>query len=156
MTAPLRVLLLAAALAALPAESARAADPSAGRAVGADASAGGVQGRGSPELVILNDGRALVRQPVTLDLPGGTARLELGGLPPRIDSTSIGLESQGVRVRRQAYRFDTWDADLVFHRFLGDSIVYRYGGRRYRGVLTGIDGDDLFILRADSADVLTM
>ena len=78
-----------------------------------------------------------------------------GRLPP-LDSTSVRLDAQGLRVLRQAYRFDVWDADLVFRRFLGDSIVYRYGGRRYRGVLAGIDGDDLFILRADSADVLTM
>ena len=114
--------------------------------------AGTAVSQGAPEVVIYNDNRALVRQPV--ELPTGSSRVEMGGLPARIDSTSIRLD--GVRVLRQAYHYDVWDADLVFRRCLGDSIFYRYGGRRYRGVLAGIDGNELFILRADSTDVLTI
>jgi len=127
---------------ALGADAAAARTPSIGTAVA----------QGATELVIYNDNRALVRQPV--ELPTGSSRVEMGGLPARIDSTSIRLD--GVRVLRQAYHYDVWDADLVFRRCLGDSIFYRYGGRRYRGVLAGIDGNELFILRADSTDVLTI
>ncbi|HET9941219.1 MAG TPA: hypothetical protein VFR25_08940 [Candidatus Eisenbacteria bacterium] len=145
MTASIREVLLGMACGALLAAPAKAAD-SAGARVGTAVS------RGAPEVVIYNDDRALVRQPV--DLPAGASRVEMGGLPARIDSTSIRLD--GVRVLRQAYQYDVWDADLVFRRCLGDSIFYRYGGRRYRGVLAGIDGNELFILRADSTDVLTI
>jgi hypothetical protein len=152
MTASIRGVLLGMACGTLLVAPAHGADPPGGRAAGV----GTAVSRGAPEIVIYNDNRALVRQPVSLDLPAGATRVEMGGLPPRLDSTSVRLDARGLRVLRQAYRFDVWDADLVFRRFLGDSIVYRYGGRRYRGVLAGIDGDDLFILRADSADVLTM
>ncbi|HEU4941155.1 MAG TPA: DUF4140 domain-containing protein, partial [Candidatus Eisenbacteria bacterium] len=152
MTASIRGVLLGMACGTLLVAPALGADPAGGRAAGV----GTAVSRGAPEIAIYNDDRALVRQPINLDLPAGATRVEMGGLPPRLDSTSVRLDARGLRVLRQAYRFDVWDADLVFRRFLGDSIVYRYGGRRYRGVLAGIDGDDLFILRADSADVLTM
>jgi hypothetical protein len=153
MTPSIRVVAFGMALGVLLAGGARGAETGRSAETGP---AGSVSGRGAPEIVIYNDDRALVRQPVTLDVPGGASRVELGGLPPRIDSTSVRLDAPGLRVRRQSYHFDVWDADLVFHRFLGDSIAYRYGGRRFRGLLAGIDGDILFILRADSADVLTM
>jgi hypothetical protein len=148
MTVSIRLMLLGMACGALLAAPALGADATAARTP----SIGTAVAQGAPELVIYNDNRALVRQPV--ELPSGATRVEMGGLPARIDSTSIRLD--GARVLRQAYRYDVWDANLVFQRYLGDSIVYRYGGRRYRGVLAGVDGNDLFILRADSTDVLTI
>ena len=77
-------------------------------------------------------------------------------MPQRIDSTSVRLRGAGFRVLKQTYRFDLWNGERVFRRLLGDTIVYRYGGRQYRGLLVGIEGNDLFIQRRDSADVLTM
>ena len=124
------------------------------RAVGADASA--VTSRGEPEIVIYGDDLALVREPLRLSLAKGLSRVELEGLPQRIDSTSVILSGAGLRVRRQGFHFDVWTVDRVFRQFLGDSIFYRYGGRRFRGVLAGIDGDDMFIERTDSLRVLTM
>jgi hypothetical protein len=111
---------------------------------------------GEPDIVIYGDDLALVREPLRLSLTKGVNRVELEGVPQRIDSTSVILSGAGLRVRRQGFHFDVWSADRVFRQFLGDSIFYRYGGRRYRGVLAGIDGDDLFIERADSIRVLTM
>src|SRR5262245_30351294 len=145
MTVSTRVVLLGWACGALLAASAQAAESAGARA-------GTAVSQGAPEVVIYNDNRALVRQPV--ELPAGASRVEMSGLPARIDSTSIRLD--GVRVLRQAYQYDVWDADLLYRRCLGDSIFYRFGGRRYRGVLAGIDGNELFILRADSTDVLTI
>src|SRR5689334_6939457 len=123
-------------------------------AIGADASA--VTSRGEPEIVIYGDDLALVREPLRLSLAKGLSRVELEGLPQRIDSTSVILSGAGLRVRRQGFHFDVWTVDRVFRQFLGDSIFYRYGGRRFRGVLAGIDGDDMFIERTDSLRVLTM
>jgi len=123
-------------------------------ASGAEASA--VTSRGEPEIVIYGDDLALVREPLRLSLAKGVSRVELQDVPQRLDSTSVILRGSGLRVRRQGFHFDVWSADRVFRQFLGDSIFYRYGGRRYRGVLAGIDGDDLFIERADSIRVLTM
>jgi len=120
----------------------------------ADASA--VTSRGEPEIVIYGDDLALVREPLRLSLIKGVSRVELPNVPQRIDSTSVILSGAGLRVRRQGFHFDVWSTDRVFRQFLGDSIFYRYNGRRYRGVLAGIDGDDLFIERADSIRVLTM
>lgn len=111
---------------------------------------------GRPEIVIYNDETALVREPRTLSLPKGASQVALEGVPQRIDSTSVRLQGSGFRVLRQTYRYDLWNGDRVFRRFLGDTIVYRYGGRVYRGILAGIEGNDLFIQRRDSADVLTM
>jgi hypothetical protein len=148
MTASIRVVLLGVACGVLLAAPALASDSTGARASGVAMAVS----QGAPEVVIYNDNRALVRQPV--ELPAGASRVEMSGLPARIDSSSIRLD--GVRVLRQAYQYDVWDADLVFRRSLGDSIFYRYGGRRYRGVLAGIDGSELFILRADSTDVLTI
>jgi hypothetical protein len=118
--------------------------------------ASSISKRGEPEIVIYGDNLALVRQPLGLSLSRGASRLELDGVPQRLDSTSVRLAGPGFRVRRQWFHFDLWNTDRVFRRFLGDSIFYRYGGRRYRGVLAGIDGDDLFIQRSDSVSVLTM
>jgi hypothetical protein len=111
---------------------------------------------GPPEIVIYNDETALVREPRTLSLAKGLNQVSLDGVPQRIDSTSVRLRGAGFRVLKQTYRFDLWNGDRVFRRFLGDTIVYRYGGRQYHGLLAGIDGNDLFIQRRDSADVLTM
>ncbi len=106
--------------------------------------------------MIYNDETALIREPRTVTLPKGVSQVTLEGVPQRIDSTSVRLESSGFRVLKQTYRYDLWNGDRVFRRFLGDTIVYRYGGKVYRGVLAGIEGNDLFIQRRDSAEVLTM
>jgi hypothetical protein len=124
--------------------------------VQARAAEGTIRSSGPPELVIYSNDFALVREPKSIRLPQGAAEVTLEGLPPRVDSSSVRLEGPGFRVRRQSYRFDTWNSDRAIRRFLGDSIAYRYGGRRYQGILAGIDGDDLFIQRRDSAEVLTM
>mgnify|MGYP001608418766 CR=1 FL=1 len=97
-----------------------------------------------------------MRQPVSLALDRGASDVTLEGVPPRVDSTSVRLAGEGFSVRRQEFRSDPWSGDKVFRRFLGDTIAFRYLNRAYRGVLAGIDGDDLFIQRRDSADVLMM
>ncbi len=126
------------------------------RAPAAGATEGTIRASGRPEIVIYNDDVALVREPKSLTLPKGVSELALEGVPQRLDSTSARLEGSGFRVLRQTFRYDLWSGDRVFRRFLGDSIAYRYGGRAYHGVLAGIDGEDLFIQRRDSAQVLTM
>ncbi|HET9252955.1 MAG TPA: DUF4139 domain-containing protein [Candidatus Eisenbacteria bacterium] len=120
------------------------------------AATGTIRSSGAPELVIYSNDFALVREPKSLSLSQGAGEVTLEGMPQRVDSSSVRLEGAGFRVRRQSYRFDTWNTDRAIRRFLGDSIAYRYGGRRYLGVLAGIDGDDVFIQRRDSADVLMM
>ena len=122
----------------------------------AGAGDGTIRPNGRAEIVIYNDDMALVREPKTLTLPKGVSELALEGVPQRLDSTSARLEGSGFRVLRQTFRSDLWNGDRVFRRFLGDSIVYRYGGKVYHGVLAGIEGDDLFIQRRDSAEVLTI
>jgi hypothetical protein len=111
---------------------------------------------GAPEIVIYNDEMALVREPRTMALAKGVSQVTLEGVPQRIDSTSVRLRGAGFRVTKQTYRYDLWNGERVFRRFLGDTIVYRYAGRQYRGLLAGMEGNDLFIQRRDSADVLTM
>lgn len=120
------------------------------------ATASSIRASGAPELVIYNDDFALVRQGVVLTLDRGLSDLSLEGVPPRVDSTSVRLSGEGFAVRRQGARANLWGSDKVFRRFLGDSLKYRYNNRAYRGVLAGIDGDELFIQRRDSADVLVM
>jgi hypothetical protein len=139
------LLLALAAIAAVPA-----------RARAAGAPTGTITPEGSPELVIYNNDMALVRQTVKLRLPQGQSRVTLTGVPQRLDSTSVRLEGKGFDALRQWFEYDLWNTDKVFRRFLGDSISYRYAGRAYHGLLAGIDGDQLFIQRRDSADVLTM
>lgn len=111
---------------------------------------------GAPDLVIYNNHLALVREPRVVRLSRGVNEVALEGVPAGLDSTSVTLAGKGISVRRQSFRYDLWSADRVFRRFLGDSIAYRYANRAYRGVLAGIDGDDLFITRRDSVGVLTM
>jgi hypothetical protein len=111
---------------------------------------------GPPSLVIYNNDLALVREPRIASLARGVNRVSLEGVPVHLDSTSVRLEGKGLSVLSQSFHYDLWSADRVFRRFLGDSIVYRYAGRVIRGVLAGIDGDDLFIQRRDSVSVLTM
>jgi len=120
------------------------------------ASASTARPAGAPELVIYNDDFAMVRQGLTLNLDRGISDLTLEGIPPRVDSTSIRLTGEGFAVRRQGVRANLWNVDKVFRRFLGDSIAFRTGGRAYRGVLAGMDGDMLFLQRRDSTDVLMM
>ncbi|HKW50698.1 MAG TPA: DUF4139 domain-containing protein [Candidatus Eisenbacteria bacterium] len=146
MPRSVRVAFALSALALLPLVHPTAAE-------GAD---GTMRSSGRPEVVIYNDDLALVREPKTLNVPKGVSELALEGVPQRLDSTSTRLEGDGFRVLRQTFRFDLWNGDRVFRRFLGDSISYRYGGRAYHGVLAGIDGDDLFIVRRDSAQVVTI
>ncbi len=120
------------------------------------AAEGSIRPSGRPEIVIYNDDTALVREVQTLQLAKGVGQVTLEGVPQRIDSTSVRLQGAGFRVLKQVYRYDLWNGDRVFRRFLGDTISYRFGGKVYRGLLAGIEGDDLFIQRRDSAEVLTM
>jgi hypothetical protein len=111
---------------------------------------------GPPDLVIYNNHRALVREPRTVRLARGVNDVLLEGVPAGLDSTSVELSGSGFSVLRQSFHYDLWSADRVFRKFLGDSIVYRYQNRMYRGLLAGIDGDDLFITRRDTVGVLSM
>ena len=120
------------------------------------ATAASIRTSGSPELVIYNDDFALVRQGIVLTLDRGLSDLSLEGVSPRVDSTSVRLAGEGFAVRRQGARANLWSSDKVFRRFLGDSLNFRYGNRAYRGVLAGIDGDELFIQRRDSSDLVMM
>ncbi len=122
----------------------------------APAGASSIRASGAPDIVIYNDDFALVRQRVQLNLDRGLSDLALEGVPPRVDSTSVRLSGEGFAVRRQGVRANLWNSDKVFRRFLGDSLVFRIGNRAYHGVLAGIDGDELFIQRRDSTDVLMM
>lgn len=115
-----------------------------------------VRAPGRTEIVVYNNDLALVREPYRIRLSRGRNDLALEGVPRRIDSTSVRLEGQGFRVLRQSFEYDLWSGDRVFRRFLGDTIVYRYLGKTLRGRLVGIEGDDLFIERRDSVEVLTM
>ena len=117
---------------------------------------GSIRSAGGPSLVIYNDDMALVREPKALTLPRGVGQVTLEGVAQRLDSTSVRLEGPGFRVLRQEFRYDLWNSDKVFRRFLGDTLVFRFGNRAYRGLLAGIEGDELFIQRRDSADVLMM
>lgn len=122
----------------------------------APAVASSIRASGATDLVIYNDDFALVRQGVVLTLDRGLSDLSLDGVASRVDSTSVRLAGDGFSVRRQGVRANLWSGDKVFRRFLGDTLVFRYGNRAYHGVLAGIDGDELFIQRRDSADVLMM
>jgi len=111
---------------------------------------------GPARITIYNNEFALVSETYLFRTAKGAGRISLEGVPRRIDSTSVRLKSDGFRVLRQSFRYDLWNAERVFRNFLGDSIAYRYGGKRYQGRLVGVDGDDLFIERRDSVGVLTM
>jgi len=111
---------------------------------------------GPPDVVIYADDVAYVRDPRRVSLAKGENAVGLEGVPQRLDSTSVRLEGADVDVREQSFRYDLWSGDKVFRSFLGDSIFFRWQNRPARGVLEGIDGDDLFIRRRDSTDVLLM
>lgn len=111
---------------------------------------------GAPEIAIYADDMAYVRDHRRVSLAPGENEVVLEGVPQRLDSTSVRLEGPGLDVREQAFRYDLWSGDKVFRRFLGDSIFFRWQGRPARGLLEGIDGDDLFIRRRDSTEVLLM
>ena len=111
---------------------------------------------GPPEIVVYPDDFAYVRDPRKVSLKAGENEVVLEGLPQRLDSTSVRLQGAGLDVREQSFRYDLWNGDKVFRRFLGDSIFFRWQGKPARGVLEGIDGDDVFIRRRDSTEVLLM
>jgi hypothetical protein len=121
-----------------------------------DSGAAPLRSAGAPALVIYTDDVAYVRDPRRVSLGKGPNEIHLEGVPARLDSTSVRLEGPGLDVREQAFHFDLYSGDKVFRRFLGDSIFFRWQSRPARGVLEGIDGDDLFIRRRDSTDVLLM
>ena len=111
---------------------------------------------GPPDVVIYADDVAYVRDPRRVSLAKGENDVAMEGVPQRLDSTSVRLEGADLDVREQSFRYDLWSGDKVFRSFLGDSIFFRWQNRPARGVLEGIDGDDLFIRRRDSTDVLLM
>jgi len=129
-----------------------AASPAAAPA----ASPAALRPAGAPDVVIYPDDVAYVRDPRRVSLEAGENEVVLEGVPQRLDSTSVRLEGPGLDVREQSFRYDLWNGDKLFRRFLGDSIFFRWQNRPARGVLEGIDGDDLFIRRRDSTDVLLM
>lgn len=129
------------------APSAMAAEPARGTSL---------QPAGPPGVVIYSDDVAYVRDPRRVSLRKGENELVMSGVPQRLDSTSVRLEGSGFDVREQSFHYDLWSGDKVFRSFLGDSIFFRWQNRPARGVLEGIDGDDLFIRRRDSTDVLLM
>src|SRR5262245_3718651 len=111
---------------------------------------------GAPEITIYADDMAYVRDHRRVSLLAGENEILFGGVPQRLDSTSVRLEGAAFEVREQAFRYDLWSSDKLFRRFLGDSIFFRWQGKATRGVLEGIDGDDIFIRRRDSTEVLLM
>jgi len=130
-----------------------AAAPAAPAATAAPVS---LRSAGPPEIVVYPDDIAYVRDPRKVSLAAGENEVVLEGVPQRLDSTSVRLQGAGLDVREQSFRYDLWSGDKLFRRFLGDSIFFRWQGKSARGVLEGIDGDDLFIRRRDSTDVLLM
>jgi hypothetical protein len=141
--------LLAPLLATILSLPALAPTPSAAAAVSAT-----LRPAGAPEVVIYSDDFAYVRDPRRVSLVAGDNEVLLEGMPQRLDSTSVRLEGPGLDVREQSFRYDLWSGDKVFRHYLGDSIFFRWMNRPTRGVLEGIDGDELFIRRSDSTDVL--
>jgi hypothetical protein len=112
---------------------------------------------GPPEIVIYHHDVAYIREPYRVTLAKGENEVLLEGAPRRIDSTSVRLVGPGLDVRQQSFRYDLWSSDKVFRKFLGDSIHFRWSNRPSRGVLVGIDGDEIFIRRGDdSTDALLM
>ena len=111
---------------------------------------------GPPEVVIYNHDAAFIREPRRALLVKGENEVLLEGTSRRIDSTSVRLVGPGLDVRQQLYRYDLWNSAKVFQRYLGDTIQFRWMNRSTDGVLVGIDGDEIFIRRADSTDALLM
>ena len=147
------VFALAGILAALPAGTSRAAATEASARL---APSSDLEPAGPPDVVIYSDDVAYVRDPRRVSLTKGENVVGLEGVPQRLDSTSVRLEGADFDVREQSFHYDLWSGDKVFRNFLGDSIFFRWQNRPARGVLEGIDGDDLFIRRRDSTDVLLM
>ncbi len=111
---------------------------------------------GPAEIVIYQHDTALIREPRRAVLAKGENEVLLEGTPLRIDSTSVRLVGPGLDVRQQLFRYDLWSSEKLFRRFLGDTIHFRWLNRSTSGVLVGIDGDEIFIRRADSTDALLM
>jgi len=151
MTARIHTFLIATWLA-----SATAGLGTAGAAPAASRAPATLRPAGAPEVVIYPNDIAYVRDPRRVSLVAGENEVLLEGVPQSLDSTSVRLEGDGLDVREQSFHYDLWSGDKVFRRFLGDSIFFRWQNRPARGVLEGIDGDDLFIRRRDSTDVLLM
>lgn len=108
-------------------------------------------------LTIYSRDLALVREPRTLEVGSARDTVRIGGIPERIDPSSVRLVPEGrARVRRLAYRFDVASGDRVLEQARGRRVrVALRDNRSVEGVLVGADGAWLMV-RAEGGALETL
>lgn len=132
---------LAAALAALAAGGAPAAEATAPVVSGAGA-------RRGVDVTVYNSDLALVREVRSVDLPSGQVRLEFRDVPARINPVTL-LVSTGERGRfellEQNYEFDLMSRERILEKYVGRDVSWlQEDGTRLQGTLLGMNGGPVF------------
>jgi hypothetical protein len=98
-------------------------------------------------LTIYTRDLALARETRTLDVGSSRDTVRIGGIPERLDPSSIRLVPEGrARVTRLAYRFDVASGDRVLEQARGRRVrISLRDNRSVEGVLVGSDGAWLMV-----------
>ncbi|HXB97167.1 MAG TPA: DUF4139 domain-containing protein, partial [bacterium] len=102
-----------------------------------------------PSITIYNSDLGVVRETRGFDLKAGRQRLSLGGLPEKLDPTSVHLEGQGLTLLEQDFDFDLVSADRLLQKYLDQTLkAVGKGGQAYEGRLISHQGNDLVLKQA--------
>ena len=108
-----------------------------------------------PSITIYNSDLGVVRETRGVELKAGRQSLSLGGLPERLDPTSVHLEGQGLTLLEQDFNFDLVSADRLLQKYLDQDLkAVGKGGQAYEGRLLSCQGNDLVLRQAGGRVVL--
>jgi hypothetical protein len=109
-----------------------------------------------PSITIYNSDLGVVRETRSVDLKAGRQRLSLGGLPEKLDPTSVHLEGEGLTLLEQDFDFDLVSADRLLQKYVDQDLkAVGKGGQVYQGRLLSYQGNDL-VLKQTSGGVLLL
>jgi hypothetical protein len=108
-----------------------------------------------PSITIYNSDLGVVRETRGVELKSGRQSLSLGGLPEKLDPTSVHLEGDGLTLLEQDFNFDLVSADRLLQKYLDQDLkAVGKGGQAYEGRLLSCQGNDLVLRQAGGRVVL--
>lgn len=99
-----------------------------------------------PALTVYNSDLAVVRETRAFTLKAGRQRISFGGLPRRLDPTSVHLEGPGLKLLEQDFDDDLVSSDRVLERYVEQPLkAWGKGGQVYEGRLLSTQDGQLLL-----------
>ncbi len=106
------------------------------------------EARRGVDVTVYNRDLALVRETRSVELPGGTFRLEFRDVPAQIDPVTLLVNAPGDRsfdLLEQNYEFDLMSRQRILEKYVGRDLSWiQEDGKRIQGTLLGMSDGPVF------------